>query len=86
MYLEWPSSNTAAPKLQLVGFQRVPTTKAKYVNIDFIITGSQMAVWVNDELGMKILPGNMTVYVGGQQPAQTTAVPSNILKDGFNIL
>lgn len=84
VYIKWDDSVSAAPIRQLVGTKRsfIKQTTDNVKKLQFTITAEQMQVWTTK---WEIPSGEMSVYVGGQQPDQTKEVPSNILKGSFKI-
>lgn len=85
VYIQWPSQMPlpAVPKIQLVGFQRV-TVPPGSTTVNFRIEPQSMAVWITGQ-GWVIEPGNMKLYVGGQQPNQARQVPSDVIEGQFVI-
>lgn len=84
VYLSWFNATVETPKYQLVGFNRTMLEKGETEVFSAVITGDQMAVWVEGQ-GFVVEPGDMVVYVGGQLPGQKTKVLSNVLKALFSI-
>jgi beta-glucosidase len=44
-----------------------------------------MSLWLDDTTGFSVLPGDMIVYAGGQQPFQRVNVGSNVMQAKFTI-
>ncbi|XP_071113290.1 uncharacterized protein [Haliotis cracherodii] len=85
VYISWENATVVTPRLQLVDFHRVFIPSAKMVQVNFTVTAEAMAVWVDSSRGWVIEPGTMDLYVGGQQPNQTTSADSNVLHGTFQI-
>ncbi len=85
-YMLWDDTSLPAPYIQLVGFHRVHLKKGETMKVVSVVTGQQMALWMNDDDGFAINTGSMTVFGGGQQPNQKMTVPSNVLSGKFNII
>ena len=47
-----------APRVQLVGYERVHLTLGLKKRLVFTVKADQMALWVDDKVGFKVLPGN----------------------------
>ncbi|XP_019615390.1 PREDICTED: probable beta-D-xylosidase 6 [Branchiostoma belcheri] len=81
-YLEWGSSSLPVPIRQLINFTRVTLLPNQQRFINVTITPREMAVytdqWVVPAVGM-------TVFAGGQQPLQNTAIVSNVAYGTFTI-
>ncbi|XP_078703431.1 uncharacterized protein LOC144928628 [Branchiostoma floridae x Branchiostoma belcheri] len=81
-YLEWGSSSLPVPIRQLINFTRVTLLPNQQRFINVTITAREMAVytdqWVVPAVGM-------TVFAGGQQPLQNTAIVSNVAYGTFTI-
>ena len=57
VYISWLSPSVPVPRWQLVGFERVSVKQSQRVNLSFTITGSQMAVWVDEQRGFVVESG-----------------------------
>ena len=66
------------PQLQLVAVKRSSVTSIQTKTVLMKIKADQLQVW-DDKKGFIFYSGYIDVYVGGQQPNQTTAVSSNVL-------
>lgn len=53
-----------------------------FMQLKFEITSEQRMVW---DTQWETVYGQYEVYVGGQQPMQSTTVPSNILTGSFTV-
>ncbi|XP_060068514.1 uncharacterized protein LOC132548653 isoform X3 [Ylistrum balloti] len=84
IYMEWRTTKTQMPKLQLVAFQRVFLRIDGKIVTSLEIQPRDMAVWTGN--AFVIEPGKMRIYIGGQQPKQKMNVPSNILVREFEII
>ncbi|XP_002740189.1 uncharacterized protein LOC100375100 [Saccoglossus kowalevskii] len=81
-YLSWKNASIPVPKWQLVGVSRTQLQSKTFANIAIIVPPRLMAVYTNKWV---IEPGVYTVYAGGQQPHQSTKVPSNVLRGHFTV-
>ena len=55
--MSWPSTQVLVPKLQLVGFERVPIRVNSEERMEFMITSQNLAVWIDDSSGWGIING-----------------------------
>ncbi|PVD28391.1 hypothetical protein C0Q70_10978 [Pomacea canaliculata] len=83
VYISWLDTSLPAPVRQLVWFDRVSIPSTVNKTIKFTVSARSMALWFDD--AWMIRPGNMTLYVGGQQPDQKRHLFSNILSQVFVI-
>ncbi|XP_039271814.2 uncharacterized protein LOC120346201 [Styela clava] len=82
LYIKWLNSTVTTPHLQLVGFKRIGIKPGQTVNVHFTIKPEQRAVWIDD---LMLKPGKMFVYLGGQQPSQSTLTSSDVLTEEFTV-
>ncbi len=63
--MSWKNSTLASivPKLTLVGFERRHLVVGKPATVTFKVTAEQMAVWVDDKTGFKVVPGMYMFYL-----------------------
>ena len=73
------------PRNWLVGFSRYTLKKGSSVMAAFTIVPRQMSVYDSNVSTLVLEPGVFLVYVGGQQPGQSTAAPSNVLQGSFTL-
>lgn len=83
VYMSWPSSVALAPIRQLVGVARKTIKPGGSISVSFTVTAAQMQLY---DTKWFTPTGQMMVFVGGQQPNQTTKVPSNVLQSSFTIM
>ncbi len=84
VYMSWLDiQSPKVPKVTLVGFQRPHLLVGKSMSMSFTVTGEQMSVWNNTSL--TVIPGEMVIHAGGQQPGQRTQVLSNVLSATFTL-
>ncbi|KAK7088568.1 uncharacterized protein [Littorina saxatilis] len=83
VYIDWKNSSLPAPRLQLVWFDRVTIPGGLNATVSFAVKASSMALWMDNK--WTIPAGDMGLYVGGQQPNQTTKAPSNVLSGVFHV-
>ena len=55
--MSWLNHTDIAPHLQLVGYKRINLQVQKMIKVDFVITPDQMALWLDEKHGFKVLPG-----------------------------
>ncbi|NXR10035.1 BGLM glucosidase, partial [Semnornis frantzii] len=82
LYLRWEQSSVPVPHWQLVAFRRVAVPAGQETKLSFQVVAEQRAVWAQD---WQLEPGTFTVFAGGQQPAQKTRVPSEVLSTQFTV-
>nr|XP_011418650.2 xylan 1,4-beta-xylosidase [Crassostrea gigas] len=85
VYLKWLDTNETMPIHQLVGFERVSLRAKETLSWLITVRAENMAVW-NESRGFYIEPGRYRLYIGGQQPAQSKTLPSNVLVREFKII
>ncbi|XP_067673888.1 uncharacterized protein [Haliotis asinina] len=85
VYIQWMNATQPTPKLQLAWFDRVTIPANREMNVNFTVSVQSMAIWV-DSTGWAVEEGQMTLYVGGQQPNQKKQTRSNVLHTNFNIV
>ncbi|KAK7108540.1 uncharacterized protein [Littorina saxatilis] len=84
IYIRWQDPPINAPTLQLAWFNRITIpVSEKGVKVNFEIDAKTMALWYKDS--WRILPGRLEMFLGGQQPHQKRAAPSNTLVAPFRI-
>ncbi|XP_035663483.1 probable beta-D-xylosidase 6 [Branchiostoma floridae] len=81
-YLEWGSSSLPVPIRQLINFTRVTLQPNQQKFINVTITAREMAIYTDQWV---VPPVGMTVFAGGQQPLQNTAIVSNVAYGTFTI-
>ncbi|KAK6188118.1 hypothetical protein SNE40_004369 [Patella caerulea] len=84
VYLSWDNPSVTSPQIQLVAFERFTIDYGSTVTYTFSVSPENMAVWTDDK-GWVIEEGNVTLYVGGQQPNQKKSVGSNVLSKSIKI-
>ncbi|XP_050393626.1 uncharacterized protein LOC126811774 [Patella vulgata] len=84
IYISWAETTIPKPQLELVFFDRVTINAHSTSTVQFDIKYKQMALLL-DNVGWRIEPGKINVYVGGQQPNQKKSVGSNVLEGSFTI-
>uniref|UniRef100_T1IY05 Fibronectin type III-like domain-containing protein n=1 Tax=Strigamia maritima TaxID=126957 RepID=T1IY05_STRMM len=84
-YISWHSSPEPMPRIQLVGFDRVFIATGKSYTWRQTIKPRQLAVYL-DNKGFRMVPGEIDLYVGGQQPNQTVSASSNVLTVTISVL
>ena len=60
LYMSWGGVAALAPKLQLVGFQRVYLNVGQEHKCKLVIKAQQMALWIDEHVTYAILPGSST--------------------------
>jgi len=82
LYLKDVEASLPVPLLQLQGFARIRLAPGEKQVVRFTLTAEQMSF--ADEDGEWVLePGEFQVWVGGQQPPKTGALPPNVLAGQF---
>ncbi|XP_046325808.1 beta-D-xylosidase 1-like [Haliotis rufescens] len=84
MYISWDNANVTVPQRQLVAFERVTIAAKGLQAVHMTVSAESMAVWVDDS-GWVIEPGNIRMFVGGQQPNQQKSAASRVLEGGFKV-
>ncbi|NXG42039.1 BGLD glucosidase, partial [Psilopogon haemacephalus] len=82
LYLRWEQSSVPVPRWQLVAFRRVAVPAGQETKLSFQVVAEQRAVWTRH---WHLEPGTFTLFAGGQQPAQQTRVPSEVLSTRFTV-
>ncbi|XP_065845653.1 uncharacterized protein [Oscarella lobularis] len=82
VYIHWANESIPAPRMQLVGFERVSIGSEGRKEVNFTVTPQQMAVWTTE---WTIEPTVIDIFVGGQQPYQKTSAPSNVLEGNVTL-
>jgi beta-glucosidase len=85
VYLSWVKAPVKAPQWTLVGFDRKTLSVDSPQQLTFTVTAEQMSLWLDDTTGFSVVPGDMIVYAGGQQPFQRVNVGSNVMQAKFTI-
>ncbi|KAK6171512.1 hypothetical protein SNE40_019687 [Patella caerulea] len=85
VYINWQNSPVPTPKLQLVDFKRQYIIAQNKIRVKFRVKGESMAVWMEDNSGWMVYPGQYGVFVGGQQPNQYKITNSNVLSGMFEV-
>ncbi|KAK6187931.1 hypothetical protein SNE40_005850 [Patella caerulea] len=85
VYINWQNSPVPTPKLQLVDFKRQYIIAQNKIRVTFRVKGESMAVWMEDNSGWMVYPGQYGISVGGQQPNQKKSVGSNVLSGTFSV-
>ncbi|KAK6188117.1 hypothetical protein SNE40_004368 [Patella caerulea] len=85
VYLSWDNPSVTSPQIQLVAFERFTVDYGSTVTYTFSVSPENMAVWTDDK-GWVVEEGNVTLYVGGQQPNQKKSVGSNVLSKSVRIV
>ena len=57
VYMTWDNKSLPAPKIQLVAFKRKMLVMGTSTVVEFTVTADQMALWVDDQTGFKVMPG-----------------------------
>lgn len=57
VYLSWSKSAVPVPRWTLVGFERVTVPVNNSVEVNFVVTAEQMAVWMDDKTGYVVQAG-----------------------------
>lgn len=83
VYLNW-MNKTDVPQLQLVAVKRINIAMGQKAEVSLTVPNRWLSVLDKNNQWV-VEPGTITVYVGGQQPNQTPAVPSNVLQVNVNI-
>ncbi|ELT96258.1 hypothetical protein CAPTEDRAFT_179825 [Capitella teleta] len=84
-YVSWPKTEIPVPRWQLVAFDRIHIASGKSETVELTIEASLLEVWQNPETGFDILEGEMTLYIGGQQPNQRVNVGSNVISRNLSL-
>ena len=58
VYMQWLNETLLAPKITLVGYDRVSLKVNEVATRSFKVTGEQMQLWMDDKTGFEIIPGN----------------------------
>lgn len=58
--MSWLDASLPSPKLTLVGYDRVPLKVNETVTRSFVVRADQMKLWMNDNVGFKVNPGEKT--------------------------
>ncbi len=61
LYLTWNNASLPAPKLQLVGFERVHVRAGQKVSVRFRVSGQQMELWFDSISGFNVVPGEKRI-------------------------
>ncbi|XP_055955005.1 uncharacterized protein LOC130010499 [Patella vulgata] len=85
VYINWQNSPVPTPKLQLVDFKRQYIIAQNKIRVTFRVKGENMAVWMEDNSGWMVYPGQYGLFVGGQQPNQKKTADSNVLSGTFTV-
>jgi len=84
VYAQWRDAPLPAPQQQLVGFERVHVKAGDSVQVSLVLAPEQLAL-VDENAGddgvpvWMAQPVTVDLFVGGQQPSQAVAAPSNTL-------
>ena len=57
VYMTWDEKTLPAPRIQLVGFNRTVLVIGTSTVVEFTVTADQMALWMDDQTGFKVMPG-----------------------------
>jgi len=85
LYLKHPGSKIPVPIHALQGIKRVYIEKGKKVKVEFIVNPGQMAI-INDNNQRVVMPGKLTVFVGGCQPSNEKINSGEILTKDIKVI
>jgi beta-glucosidase len=81
-YASWEGAPLAAPSRTLVGFERIHLKAGASATVTLPLPPARRALVDDSGSGLPVwtaVPARVSLSVGGQQPDQATAAPSNVL-------
>ncbi len=85
LYLQDEAASYPVPRLQLVGFRRIPLDPGEMQVVDFTVTAEQMAL-VDDHGQWLVEPGVFRLWAGGCQPDLNRPDSSGVLTRRFAVV
>jgi beta-glucosidase len=84
LYLKHKEAQIPVPIHALQGFKRIFLEKGQQKKVEFAILPRQVSV-INNENKRVVIPGNLTIFVGGGQPESTKIKKGEVLTSDLKI-
>ena len=84
LYISHPEQNILVPITALKGFKRVRLNPGESQKVTFTLAPEDIAC-VDENGKLNVLPGKITVHVGGCAPVNTSAQPLKTIKKNIKI-
>lgn len=84
LYLRHNDVGVPVPIHTLKGFKRIHLNKGEKKTVEFLLSPEQLTV-IDDQSNKVVLPGSLTLYLGGSQPDKNKLESSEILSKTVQI-